>query len=309
MKTFFRKFARTDWVTFILTIGLVLSTLLPIFFDVDSAGGWLRNLIISLAAATLSSIVIGQIENGSRDRVLSAELQVVQGALQRAIPVDAAYEVPAKAIGEELDEMLQSSSEWYFRGGSARWQRTAVLPRLAQIRDRPVTYRIQIISPFQVELCDKYASYRLKSRPNDLRANPKQIRLELLAFIFATAVWSSRSKIMPDIALLHRFSPFRLDGNSNSFMITVADIDKNGLRTNIGNWYHASLLDEFMFEAGNATTLTLPLGAVSFGTSHDVEVFFEELTKLNPLLPAAWRGAYDQSDWRTILDLAEVKDA
>lgn len=219
------------------------------------------------------------------------------------------HEVPAGQIRAELERMLDSSKEWYFRGGSARWRRETVLPKLAQIRDRPVEYHIQIISPFESELCDKYALYRRKSRPDDERGDPKQISYELLAFVYATAVWASRSKISPHITLLHRFSPFRLDGNSASFMITVADTEKNGLKTNAGNWYHASLLDEFIFEAGHATHLKLPTESVGGAGIQDLKIFFEKICDLNPEVTKVWNQNLSDEDCRRIFDLSGISNA
>lgn len=205
--------------------------------------------------------------------------------------------------------MLSSSKEWYFRGGSARWQRESVLPGLAKVKDRPVQYKVQIISPFEADLCRKYANYRKKSRPDDDRADPKQISFELLAFIYAAVVWASRSKISPQITLLHRFLPFRLDGNSESVLITVADPGRNGLRANAGNWYHASLLDEFEFEAGYATPLTLPSEAFDSNGVDDVIQFFKELRELNPDATASWDSSYEQEEWRKVFELAKTANA
>lgn len=179
-----------------------------------------------------------------------------------------------------------------------------MLPKLATVTDRPVSYKVQVISPFEQDLCDKYALYRKKSQPGDPRGDSRQIRLELLAFIYATVVWQSRSKITANVTLLHRFSPFRLDGNSESFIITVADINKNGLRTRQGNWYHSSLLDEFEFEAGYATRLTLPPEAGDARGSKDVEEFFNELARLNPVATAHWQHGFVDADWSEIFELS-----
>lgn len=308
-KTYFERFAKSDWVTFALSVVLFALTLLPMFVDVPSTSGWLRSLLITLGAATLAAIVLSQIGAREADKSLGEEVESLKALVNSAVSVTSVHEVPAGQIRTELEEMLESSKEWYFRGGSARWQRETVLPKLAQVRDRPVQYSIQIISPFEPELCEKYALYRRKSRPNDERADPKQISLELLAFIYAVAVWSSKSKISPSITLLHRFSPFRLDGNLDGFMITVADTSKNGLKTNAGNWYHASLLDEFVFEAGHATRLELPAEAFGSQGVPDIKDFFSKVCFQNPDVTAGWDQPTSDVDWQRILDLAGVERA
>lgn len=309
MKEYFRSFTKPDWLTFFLSAVLFLLSLLPIFIDVPSVSGWLRSALIALGAATLTAIVLSQISARDLDKSLSSEVKSLKNLVESAVSVTAVHEIPAGQIRAELEFMLDSSKEWYFRGGSARWQRDAVLPRLAQIRDRPVEYHIQIISPFESALCEKYALYRRKSKPDDERGDPKQISYELLAFVYATAVWASRSKISPHITLLHRFSPFRLDGNSASFMITVADIAKNGLKTNAGNWYHASLLDEFIFEAGHATHLRLPAESVGGSGIHDLKIFFDKICKLNPEVTGAWNRNLSDEDWLRIFDLSGIRNA
>lgn len=309
MKTYFRRIAKADWVTFTLSFALFALTLLPMLVDVPSTGGWLRSLLITLGAATLAAIVLSQIGAREVDKSLSEEVDSLKALVKSAVSVTAVHEVPAGQIRTELEQMLEFSKEWYFRGGSARWQRETVLPTLAQVRDRPVEYRIQIISPFEPALCEKYALYRRKSRPDDERVDPKQISIELLAFVYAVAAWSSKSKISPRITLLHRFSPFRLDGNLESFMITVADASKNGLKTNAGNWYHASLLDEFLFEAGHATQLELPAETVGAQGISDIKDYFSKLCVQNPDVTAGWDQATSDDDWQQIFDLAGVEHA
>ncbi|WP_139340660.1 hypothetical protein [Microbacterium sp. CSI-V] len=304
MKKFFGTFSKLDWVTFFLCVVLVLLTLVPLLPFAEVTDHWFLVAIIALGAVTLSAIVLSQIESREADKLISDRMDGLHSLVLSVVDHDAVHEVPAPQIRSELDSLLGESNEWYFRGGSARWQREAVLPRLATVTDRPVLYKVQVISPFEKDLCDKYALYRKKSQPGDPRGDSRQIRLELLAFIYATVVWQSRSKITADVTLLHRFSPFRLDGNRESFIITVADTKKNGLRTRQGNWYHSSLLDEFEFEAGYATRLTLPAQAGDSRGSEDVAEFFEELVRLNPDATAHWNHGFVEPDWRDIFELA-----
>lgn len=309
MTNFFRRLSRLDWISLGLSVAFVLLTILPMTPLVSLGEAWHTALLISAAAVTLSTIVVAQIYARESDRTLNSDVSSLESLVRTSLTPDGVREVQSNEIREELDRMLSNCNEWYFRGGSARWQREAVLPRLARITDRPVDYKVQIISPFEAELCEKYASYRRKSQPGDPRGDAKQISIELLAFIFATSVWQSRSKIAPEITLLHRFSPFRLDGDSSSFMITVADTKKNGLRTSAGNWYHASLLDEFAFEAGYATRLELPTEASDTDGPAGVKAFFEEVRSLNPEATSTWAADYDDTEWDTILRIGGTTNA
>ncbi|MGI9821941.1 hypothetical protein [Agromyces sp. Marseille-Q5079] len=304
MKRFFGAFSKLDWITFVFSVIFVLLTFVPLLPFAKVTDPWFLGTVIALGAATLSAIVLAQIDARETGKSLSTDMHGLQSLVVSSVDRDAVHEVPSQQIRDELNSLLEGSTEWYFRGGSARWQREAVLPKLAAVTDRPVHYKVQIISPFEDELCDKYALYRQKSQPGDPRGNSRQIRLELLAYIYATVVWQSRSKIRADVTLLHRFSPFRLDGNAGSFIITVADVNKNGLRTKQGNWYHSSLLDEFEFEAGYATHLDLPSDAGDTRGWKDVAEFFDELVRLNPRATSNWDHGFKDSDWGEVFELA-----
>lgn len=317
MKNYVKNLGKLDWVSIASCVSLVALTLLPLLPGIGVTSDWLQSALISLAAVVLSAIVLAQIAiRGSGQKLdgrldslqtgFNERLDSLQSSVNSAIRLDAVHEVAAGEVGVVLDKMLEGAKEWYFRGGSARWQREAVLPKLALVKDQPVRYEVQIISPFEEELCNKYALYRKKSRPGDNRADPKQIRLELFAFLYATVVWSSRSKIDPNVTLLHRFSPFRLDGDSGSFVITVADPSRNALRAFAGNWYHTSLIDEFAFEAGYATALKLPPTAEDDNAGESVRAFFESLRDLNAEVAARWDGSLTDQDLEEIYELART---
>lgn len=309
MKAFFGKFSKVDWISFASCATLFALTLIPVFFDVNTTGGWLRTALISFVALIISTVVLAQIGARESDKELARNVETLQSLVESAVDQNAVHEIPAGHIRRVLDEMLGSSKEWYFRGGSARWQREHVLPALARVTDRPVQYKVQVISPFDSELCAKYAAYRRKSRPDDERADPQRIQMELLAFIYGAVVWTSRSKIVSHITLLHRFSPFRLDGNSESIVITVADPHRNGLRTRVGNWYHAALLDEFEFEAGYATPLILPAEASDAEGIPDVKRFFMRVRELNQEATANWNEDYTDEEWGKIFEFAGTTNA
>lgn len=305
MKKFVSRLSKTDRATLLSLVVIAALAIAPALWDMSDAI-WVRSAMIALAASSVSAIVLGQMNAREESGRIGNDVGKILELVDSSISEGAAREVPSSQIAPMLDEMLSAASEWYFRGGSARWQRQAVLPALARIKHHPVDYRVQIISPFDEELCAKYAVYRGKSRPGDERADPVRIQLELLSFIYASAVWSSKSKIVPRFTLLHRFSPFRLDGNSSRFLMTIADPASSGLTTARKNWFHSALLDEFEFEAGYATALHLPQSA-SDSSPDDVRVFFEQLCKLNPEATGEWSSQLPELDWSGILELAETK--
>lgn len=309
MRTFFTKLSKVDWIALVLCLVFVLLTILPMTPLVSLGEPWHVAVLISCGAVTLSSIVIAQVHARESDKDIADHMSGLELLMRNSISPGAVREIASSKIQGELEGMLQRCSEWYFRGGSARWQREKVLPSLARIKDRPVTYKVQIISPFEADLCEKYARYRQKSQPGDDRGDAKRISLELVAFLYAVTVWQSRSKIVPEVTLLHRFSPFRLDGDSQNFIITVADLQKNGLQTCAGNWYHASLLDEFEFEAGYATSISLPPDVKDASGADGLEYFLEEVCRLNPAATEKWTPNYSDVEKAEIVRISGTKIA
>src|SRR5690606_6695601 len=123
MRKFFSKFTLSDWLTFALGTLLFALTVVPIFVDAPWVEGWLSSALISLGAATLGALVLGQIAGRENDQDLNGQLSSIKSILETSVTDSAVHEIPAGQIGAELETMLRSASEWYFRGGSARWQR------------------------------------------------------------------------------------------------------------------------------------------------------------------------------------------
>ena len=157
-------------------------------------------------------------------------------------------EVPADDIGARLTELLDSASGWYFRGGSGRWQRSNVLPALARLTDRDVPYVMQILNPTDPELCVRYASYRARQRPPEVRRQgedqPETVRDDILACIYAAAWYRFRTRLQTEVYLQPLYSPLRLDIGTSGLMATVADPKAPGLLGKPDGWYYQSVLDE-----------------------------------------------------------------
>lgn len=304
MGKYIKKFTKWDWISVAFFVSFLVVTILPIFWELP----WAQASILPIGALIASTFVSAQIVSRIHEKTLIDNVEELRSLMKVTLDQKAVQEIPPAQIGLELDELLEGTTEWYFRGGSATWQRKTVLPKLAGIKDKPVHYNVQIISPFESTLCSKYASYRAKSRDERDPIDAEQIQLELLAFIYAIAVWRSRSKIFPEITLLKRFSPFRLDGNSKRFIITVADLSQNALRTESGNWYFNSLIDEFKFESENSESLRLPQNPIYFkNNTNGLKMFLEELRKTNPEPTINWKIPSEEN-LRTILKLAGTNE-
>lgn len=157
-------------------------------------------------------------------------------------------QIPGDRIGEVLDQLLASSNQWHFRGGSGRWQLETVLPQLADRRDLPARYVMQIIDPLDDELCERYGQYRARSRTPDeapsVSDGPRLVRHDILACVYAAGWYRFYSQIRPEITLLRTYSPIRIDCGNNGLVVTIANKSSPGLWASSGTWYYRSVVDE-----------------------------------------------------------------
>jgi hypothetical protein len=176
------------------------------------------------------------------------ELEAVKESLRRLEDPNNAHEIPANQVAHSLNSLLRESQVWRFRGGSGRWQRQVVLPRLGKIQQQSVQYTMQLLNPTDVELCTQYALYRSKQRVAAARrADEHQaevLRDDLLACVYSAAWYSRYTRIQAHVVLLPMFSPLRIDIGSKGLVLTVADPDAPGLFAAAESWFYASLLDE-----------------------------------------------------------------
>lgn len=167
------------------------------------------------------------------------EYQMMEGEIRQ---------IPGDRIGEVLDQLLSSSNQWHFRGGSGRWQLETVLPELSARRDLPSRYVMQIIDPLDDELCERYGQYRARSRTPDkapsVSDGPRLVRRDILACVYAAGWYQFYSQIRPEITLLRTYSPIRIDCGNTGLMVTIANKASPGLWVSSGTWYYRSIVDE-----------------------------------------------------------------
>lgn len=168
-------------------------------------------------------------------------------------------------ISKALNELLSQSDQWHFRGGSGRWQLQRVLPHLAERRDLPSRYVMQVIDPLDEHLCIRYGSYRATSRTKDdaptLADGPVGVRRDILACIYAAGWYQMNSQVRPEITLLRSYSPLRFDVGASGLMVTTANKATPALFAAKGTWYFRSILDELEQLRNVSSYLILPLDA------------------------------------------------
>lgn len=293
----------------ILTIAVLAAFTILTLIQVPIPQEWLVTAFASVLAA-LTSLVIA---DRNRLRGAAATVERISSIADELSGRTLVREVAPDRIGAELESLLANGPDWDFRGGSARWQRSTVLPRLAEVRDRHVRYRAIVISPFDAAICTRYESYRNVSRGSRERpSNGTSVRNEVLGFIYSVACYATSTRIHPEIALTTVFSPLRLDGSKDAMVLTVGDSSKAGLFASNGGWYFHSLRDEFELQHREGK-ITLPT-APAITDAHDreaVTAFFTDLLEGNPHLPSEGLSDLTDDDWQDVLSAAtrETNDA
>ena len=245
----------------VITLAEVLIAAVAITAGVAGLLGWLpvqseRAAQAVLALGGLVALAF-TLETVERRRVM-AGLEDWSRTLEHLRGEALLREVPSEKIREEISTMLAGSTEWLFRGGSARFLRTTTLPTLAGRKTLDVSVFIALLDPRDLDLCAGYASYRHKIGRNDPVVNARSIQAEILATIYLAGWYASGTRLRPTIVLLRSFSQLRYDIAPTGLLVTVADLSKPALYASSESWYYRSLRDELEQSVHGNPTLQLP---------------------------------------------------
>lgn len=175
-------------IAILMIVSVFLEILIFLGFMQDTNNKTLA--IMSFALLALLAVVLDmQVqqkraldENEKFHRQTENSLSSNKASLNDILELSAPFDVRPEFIKPELDGLLDPKSVrfWKFRGGSGRWQRSTVLPTLARVPTTDVEYKMLILDPRSVTLCNQYAKYRNthRLRPGNasdvgqLNANP-----------------------------------------------------------------------------------------------------------------------------------------
>lgn len=212
------------------------------------------NFTVSFLVFAAGVVLVGFLVEAERRRSTSVELDALKTSLELARSTFseahdslAARQIPGSSVSETLNDILSSSAIWLFRGGSARYQRGYVLPKLAKVTSADVPYQIQIPDPRDANLCAAYAEYRRRARPADRKLDIEDasaIKNEILATLYAVGWYRHQSRISPQIALLNSYSPLRVDIGTTGAVMTVASHIEPGLYAPAGSFLYVAIRDE-----------------------------------------------------------------
>lgn len=226
----------------IITVGAASITILASLFDwFQLSDNIYRNIALALAALLLTTqfgILRSAIDAENARQTLTAELNHFQ-SLMRGF----GFEVAARDIPATMTQALIGATRWSFSGGTGSWQRAAVLPHLALIRDRAVPYHIQLVDPRDDALCSAYAEYRNRSG-RQTGTTSHDVQMEVFAFIYAVCVYTSSSRLEPIVSLLQDYSSLRFDIGDEDLFVTAASALEPCLRFPRNHWMYQYVVDQ-----------------------------------------------------------------
>ena len=202
-----------------------------------------EQFLVGAAGVVLLALTV---DAGERRRLLNEHARLLHTMKMVARAVET-REIAADEIRPQLEDLLESSWEWLFKGGSARFLRSGTLPSLATHVDRDVNVHIQVLDPRERQLCDEYGRYRFRqgrsrgSSGDEIR----RIQADLLATVYSAAWYRANHRVRPTLLLLREFSPLRYDMGSRGVVVTISDLSQPGLYASSDSYYR-SVKDELL---------------------------------------------------------------
>lgn len=173
-------------------------------------------------------------------------------------------------IGQALRDVATSASDYRIYVRTGRHFRADILPILIQnaIRDRRAIGIEVILLDFRdVEVCEKYASYRRTASFDRHLWDTEYVQKEVMATILELSAALENHSSLFDIRLFlsNRLSTFRIEGSSQALIITREDPNDMAARYLRSDRDHGAFITEFNWIRDSASPVSiLQKGASSF---------------------------------------------
>jgi hypothetical protein len=169
-----------------------------------------------------------------------------------------------KDIRRALLEEVSTGDEYYFRGRSARWFRSNVLPQVAaSARSESKTKRIYLLLPDPDNhiLMQDYADYRnsISFRGKSTPWTAWDIEREVLATLASVAYENSQNILVtPEVGMLNSYALMRVDMINDRAVLTREDPQQPAIRCFKGSTLFDSTKEEILQGISQGRQLTLP---------------------------------------------------
>lgn len=201
------KIHRRTFVALLFAL-LVVVILLDLRLETIPVQEMLAGYLRAVAAAILTSLFV---------------LWIVASFLPSSRSKASLFEIEARKITKEFDELLRVATRWRYKGNFGRYMRGKVLPTLA---GRPNFHiSVCVIDPTLRELCEEHARYRSRINAIDKgrRYDADTVAVEILVTIVICAWYVANKGAAIELYLSRVFDPVRIDSNDEAMILTVED--------------------------------------------------------------------------------------
>lgn len=252
-----RRILFASGIAALLAIGSLRFFIIPYFTKqpIQDLPSIISSILDSLMVALISSMVI-----------TALVLWLIPPSRQKAlVKIIQPFE-----LKDTLADALVQTTEFWYKGHTARWFRSITLPQLASdARSENVSKIIYltILDPSNTRVCEYYAQYRqrLRSASKNDPWTAKRTRIELLATILSVYVWQSQEPSLNiTIALTDKVSHFRVDLTSSMAIITKEDSREPALSCDSGSLFYRSYREDVLMSFQQSRQLPRNVKALSF---------------------------------------------
>jgi len=289
-------------------IALVLAGCVAILGLTEVVAGIAVDSAVLLILAVLATTLLrDRVRSGVVERevakVLDVVLQLDTKITDTKTALDAAANIRVLAgeeVGQAHADAWRQTDSWTFKGGTGTFIRAVTLPQcIAQARrdGRPLTVRLEIVDPTNVNACEHYALFRrsLSNRPDGTGEmwTVDRTRKEALATVLAACWHRQRYRLLTvEVGLSSTITTFRWDLSSRSLIITQPDPREPALLIKRGWVYYDRYATELLTSFEQSTRLAIEQAAKVVPLSDEPSV--EEVERLFVALNLPLPSSFDE---------------
>ncbi|HZN77953.1 MAG TPA: hypothetical protein VFC00_40600 [Micromonosporaceae bacterium] len=289
MKRLFVLIATSIDAFIVLAIAVVVVTL-------DIIGTVDRQIIDSAILAILALISLAILRDRWR-RDQPDRLSEVAQATARATVAETSMiqTLSGVEVGQALGEARRNTDRWYFKGGTGTYLRAKTLPEcveLARQRNGSVAFRVEIIDPTDMAVCQRYATFRrsLVRHASSESWTTDRTQREAFATILAACWYRQRFSLLDiDVWLSSTMTTLRYDMSSSCLIVTQEDPQVPAIMVKSDKAYYRRWEIELRYSRDQARPASLDKGkAVSLDEEPTVEQIRQLFTALDLPLPSSF---------------------
>ncbi|MFC6929633.1 hypothetical protein ACFQHO_04185 [Actinomadura yumaensis] len=204
-------------------------------------------------------------------------------------------------VARVLADARRETDRWFFKGGTGTYIRAKTLPECvaaARRERRTLLFRIEIIDPTHVEVCEAYARHRRSvSDGPDATGEPwtlERTRKEAYATILAACWHKQRFGMLDiDIGLARTMTTLRYDLAASRVVVTRDDPRGEALVVDSGKFYYGWVSAELQTSLDQARRVPVEQARLA---PLDDEPTVEEVRKLFEVIGVELASGYTDRD-------------